>query len=453
TLIETIDDYALNARGDRVVYRGGKTVGVLDADGSGKVGDGALQLASLEMQLDLRAEWKQIFDEAWRMMRDNFFDPAMGGVDWQAMKRRYEAELPYVATRSDLNTLIGEMNAELGVSHISAAGGYVAERPRTAAGLLGADYDVVDGFYRIRRIYRGDNSAEATRSPLDTPGVDVREGDYILAVDGRPLRAPASIYAAFDQTSGRQVTLLVNDRPSEAGARRNVVVPVSSEVELRYRDWVETNRKKVDAATNGRCAYIHLPDTSTRGISEFGRQFYAQSDRACLLLDARWNTGGPVPDFFFERLARRHLDYASRRYGPDVEGQAPAILGPKVLVINEYAGSSGDSLADYFRKYALGPIVGKRTLGAYVGIGIERPLIDSGIVTTPYEAVWDVVDGKSTWIVENHGVDPDVEVDNRPDLVIAGRDPQLERGIAILNEELAKHPPVKPKRPPYRTPR
>jgi tricorn protease len=449
TLLEKIDDYALSARGGHLIYRGGKTVGILDANGGGKLGDGALQLASLEMQLDRRAEWKQIFDEAWRMMRDNFFDPTMRGVDWPAMKRRYEAELPYVLTRSDLNTLIGEMNGELGISHISAAGGDVADRPRTAAGLLGADYDVADGFYRIRKIYRGDNSAEETRSPLDTPGVDVREGDYILAVNGRPLRAPASVYAAFDQTAERQVTLLVNDRPSEAGARRNVVVPVANESELRYRDWVETNRKKVDAGTRGLCAYVHLPDTSTRGISEFGRQFYAQSDKACLLLDARWNGGGEIPDFFFERLARRHLDYASRRYGPDVEGQAPAILGPKVLVINEYAGSSGDSMADYFRKYALGPIVGKRTFGAYVGIGIERPLIDNGIVTTPYEAVWDVIDGKSTWILENHGVEPDIEVDNRPDLVIAGRDPQLERGIAVLNEELARHPPVKPKRPPY----
>jgi tricorn protease len=263
------------------------------------------------------------------------------------------------------------------------------------------------------------------------------------------LRPPASLYAAFDQTAGRPVTLLVNDRPSEAGARRNIVIPVAAEGELRYRDWVETNRKKVDAGTNGRCAYVHLPDTSTRGISEFGRQFYAQSDKECLLLDGRWNGGGEIPDFFFERLARRHLEYSSRRYGRDVEGQAPAILGPKVLVINEYAGSSGDSLADYFRRYALGPVIGKRTMGAYVGIGMERPLIDNGTVTTPYEAVWNVVDGKSRWIVENHGVEPDIEVDNRPDLVIAGRDPQLERGIAVLNEELLKHPPVKPQRPPY----
>lgn len=449
TIIEKTDDYAIGAHGDRVVYRSGETVGILDANGSGKPGDGAVNLAHLDMQLDRRAEWKQIFDEAWRMLRDNFFDPTMRGLDWPAMKRRYEAELPYVSSRNDLNTLIGELNGELGISHIGAYGGDVAEGSKTKAGLLGADYDVVDGFYRIRKIYRGDNSADETRSPLDTPGVDVREGDYILAVNGRPLRAPASIYAALDQTSGRQVTLLVNDKPSEAGARRNVVVPVASESGLRYRDWVEANRKKVDAATNGRCAYIHIPDTSTRGISEFGRQFYAQSDKACLLLDERWNSGGEIPDFFFERLARRHLEYDKWRYVADVEVQQPAILGPKVLIINEYAGSGGDSLADYFRKYALGPIIGKRTWGGLVGIGDELPMIDDGHVTVPDVAVWDVVNGKSTWIVENHGVDPDIEVDNRPDLVIAGRDPQLERGIAILNEELAKHPPLKPERPPY----
>lgn len=449
TILEKTDDYALGAHGDHIVYRSGETVGILDADGTGKPGDGAVNLARLDMQLDRRAEWKQIFDEAWRMMRDNFFDPTMRGLDWPAMKRRYEAELPYVSSRNDLNTLIGEMNSELGISHINAYGGDVPEGSKTTAGLLGADYDVADGFYRIRKIYRGDNSADETRSPLDTPGVDVREGDYILAVNGRPLRVPASIYAALDQTSGRQVTLLVNDKPSQAGARRNVVVPVASEAALRYRDWVETNRKKVDAATNGHCAYIHIPDTSTRGMREFGRQFYAQSDKACLLLDERWNSGGPVPDFFFERLARRHLEYDSYRYAADLEIQAPAILGPKVLLINEYAGSSGDSIADYFRRYALGPIIGKRTWGGLVGIGDELPMIDNGTVTVPQEAVWDVFDGKSKWIVENHGVDPDIEVDNRPDLVIAGRDPQLERGIAILNEELAKHPPLKPARPPY----
>ena len=446
TVLENADAYAIDARGDRVIYRSGETVGILNVEAGSK---SSLDLTHLEMRLDRKAEWKQIFEEAWRMLRDNFYDPTMRGVDWAAMKRRYEAELPYVSLRNDVNFLIGEMNGELGISHITAYGGDVVEAPKTAAGLLGADYDVVDGFYRIRRIYRGDNSSDETRSPLDTPGVDVREGDYILAVNGSPLRAPASIYAAFDQTAGRQVTLLVSDKPSETGARRAVVVPVASEADLRYREWIDTNRAKVDAATNGRCAYIHVPDTSTWGISEFGRQFYAQAGKQCLLLDARFNNGGDIPDFYFERLARRHLEYDAPRYGADYDYQRPAIFGPKVLVINEYAGSGGDSVADYFRKYSLGPIVGKRTWGGLMGIGNELPMIDGGIVTVPNVSAWDVVDGRSTWIVENYGVEPDIEVDNRPDLVISGRDPQLERGIAILNEELAKHPPVQPKRPPY----
>ena len=213
------------------------------------------------------------------------------------------------------------------------------------------------------------------------------------------------------------------------------------------------NRRKVEEATSHRCAYVHLPNTGDEGIAAFGRQFYAQSDRACLLLDARWNAGGHIPDFFFERLARRHLEYDAPRYGADEHYQRPAILGPKVLVINEYAGSGGDSVADYFRKYNLGPIVGKRTWGGLMGIGDELAMIDNGRVTVPNISAWDVVNGESVWIVENRGVEPDIEVDARPDLIMQGRDPQLERGVAILNEELAKHPPATPKRPAYGKPK
>ena len=449
SVIEKIDAYAVSANGEKVIYRAGTSAGILDAGATGKTGDGELHFDNLTMRLDRRAEWKQIFDEAWRMLRDNFYDPTMRGVDWPAMKRRYEAELPYVSLRSDLNFLIGEMNAELGVSHISASGGDTPETHRTAAGLLGADFEVASDLHRIRHIYRGDDALPAARAPLAEPGIDVREGDYLLAVNGRPLRASESLLAAFDETAGRQVTLQVNDRPQQAGARTVTVVPVASDATLRYLDWIGTNRRKVDEATHGRCAYVHLPNTSEEGIAAFGRQFYAQSDRDCLLLDARWNTGGFIPDFYFERLARRHLEYDAPRYGADEHYQRPAILGPKVLVINEYAGSGGDSVADYFRKYALGPIVGKRTWGGLMGIGSELPMIDNGRVTVPNVSAWDVVDGESKWIVENHGVDPDIEVDNRPDLVMQGRDPQLERGIAILLEELAKHPPATPKRPPY----
>ncbi len=452
TVIESVDSYAMNERRDHIIYRAGSTVGVIAAAANAKKGDGELDLAHLSMRLDRREEWKQIFGEAWRMMRDNFYDPTMRGVDWPAMKRRYGRELPFVSLRNDLNFLIGEMNAELGISHINASGGDLVQTRQTAAGLLGADYEVVDGYYRIRKIYRGDNTLPSTRSPLDTPGVDVREGDYLLSVNGRSLRAHESLFAAFDETAGRQVTLLVNDRPSESGARRAVIVPLASEAPLRYLDWVETNRRKVEVATGDRCAYIHLPDTGTAGIAAFGRQFYAQSDKQCLLLDARWNSGGEIPDFYFEHLARRHLEYDAPRYGADLQYQSPAILGPKVLIINEYAGSGGDSVADYFRKYALGPVVGKRTWGGLMGIGDELPMIDGGRVTVPNVSAWDVVDGTSEWIVENRGVQPDVEVDNRPDLVMEGQDPQLERGLELLLEQLRKALPLKPKRPPYGAP-
>jgi tricorn protease len=451
TLIEDINAYAVNATGERVIYRAGQTVGIIATDAEVKKGAGKLDLARLTIRLDRRAEWKQIFDEAWRMMRDNFYDSEMRGVDWKAMKARYEAELPYVALRSDLNFLIGEMNAELGISHINASGGDTPESKPAAIGMLGCDFEVDGGRYRIARIYRGDNSRAETRAPLAEPGVDVREGDYLLAVDDRELRPPASPYSFFQEKAGRQVTLTVSSAASGAGPRTVMVVPVASEVALRYHGWVETNRRKVTEGTNGRCAYIHLPDTGDNGIAAFGRQFYDQSDKDCLLLDARFNSGGHIPDFFFERLARRHLEYGAPRHGADAEVQAPAILGPKVLVINEYAGSGGDSVADYFRKYALGPVIGKRTWGGLMGIGDELPTIDGGKVNIPNISAWDVVDGKSVWIVENHGVDPDIEVDNRPDLEMAGRDPQLERGLAILIEQLAKVPP-KAKRPPYGKP-
>ena len=447
-VIAGIGDYDLDREGKKIIYRLKEKLGIVDASATSKVGDGALALETMTMRLEPRAEWSQIFHEAWRMERDLFYDPTMRGVDWPAMLRRYEPELQFVSIRNDVNTLIGEMNGELGVSHITAYGGDVADATGPAAGLLGADYEVANDRIRFRRIYRGDNSSEATRAPLAVPGITVREGDYLLAINGRPLTARDDVASALEGAAGHEVRLLVNDRATSEGAREVLVVPVASEAEIRYRDWVSMNRRKVLAATDGRCAYIHLPDTQTRGIAEFGRTFYAQSDKDCVVVDARWNNGGEIPDFFFEHLARRHLEYDAPRYGADLEYQRPAILGPKVLVINEYAGSGGDSVADYFRKYALGPIIGKRTWGGLMGIGGELPMIDGGRVTVPFISAWDVVDGKSTWIVENRGVDPDIEVDDRPDLVLAGHDPQLEKGIELVKAALAKMPP-KPKRPSY----
>jgi tricorn protease len=446
-----IDSYALSGDGQKVMYKSAKTYGITDAKG-GKVGDGKIDTTALRMTLDRRAEWKQIFDEAWRLERDFFYDPTMGGVDWPAMKRRYERELPFAAHRADVNYIIGEMIGELSVSHLYVSGGDVPDVPRVTVGLLGADYDSSGHYYRITKIYRGDNTTTDARSPLTAPGAHVSEGDYIVSVNGKPLTTDQNLYAAFQGMSSHETRLLVNSKPSPDGAHEEIVRPIANEENVRVMDWIESNRRKVLEATGGRAAYIYLPFTQNSGIIAFGQQFYAQTDKSALIVDARYNGGGYIPDFFAERLARRHLEYDVTRDGADTKVPAAAIDGPKALIVNEWAGSGGDSVPDYFRKLNLGPIIGKRTWGGLMGIGDELPMIDGGSVRAPHSAAWDVINGKSEWIVENHGVDPDIEVDARPDLVAAGRDPQLEKAIAVINEELTKHPPVTPTHPPFGSP-
>lgn len=444
-----ITSYDLSLSGEKVIYRAGTNFGIVDAKPNQKAGDGKLDLAGLEMRLDPRAEWQQIFNEAWRTERDFYYDPTMRGLDWAAIKQRYSQVLPSVAHRTDLNYLIGDMIGELSTSHAYVFGGEMPEVTRVGTGLLGVDFEIRDGLYRFKKIYAGDNSAPETRSPLTEPGVIVREGDYLLAVNGRPLRAGDNPFALFENTVGKQVTLKVNDKPTETGARMVTVRPLGSETTLRYLDWVETNRRKVSEATGGRCAYIHLPDTQVNGINAFFKAFYAQTDKDALIVDGRFNSGGFIPDFFAERLTRRVLEYDAPRDGVDERYPQAAIYGPKVLVINEYAGSGGDSIPDYFREASIGPIVGKRTWGGLTGITGGLSMVDGGTVTAPSVAAWRVENGKSVWIVENKGVKPDIDLDARPDLVVAGRDPQLEKAIELINEQLAKNPPKHPKRPPY----
>ncbi|HKS40783.1 MAG TPA: PDZ domain-containing protein [Blastocatellia bacterium] len=445
-----IINYDINSGGDKVIYRAGPVYGIIDAMRPGqKVGDGKLDTSGLEMRLDPRAEWKQIFDEAWRIERDFYYDPTMRGVDWAAIKARYEQELPYLAHRTDLNYLIGEMIAELSTSHAYVSGGDMPSVTRIGTGLLGADLEASNGYYRFKKIYVGDNSANDTRSPLTEPGVQVKEGDYLIAVNGRTLRATENPYEPFQNTVGKQVVLKVNDKPSEDGARTITVRPIGNESAVRYIDWVETNRRKVAEATGGRCGYMHVPDTAIQGISEFARAFYAQSDKDAIIIDERWNGGGFIPDFFTERLKRKNLNYIAPREGNDRKIPGAAIYGPKVMIVNEYAGSGGDAFPYYFRQEGIGTIVGKRTWGGLVGIAGGLGMIDGGSVTAPTVAFWSYQNGKSDWVAENKGIDPDIEVDQRPDLVMSGRDPQLEKAIEIINEQMAKNPPLHPKRPAY----
>jgi tricorn protease len=448
-LLTGIQDYDIDQKGDKVIYVAGSTYGIIDNRAGQKVGDGALDLSGLEMKLDPRAEWKQIFNEAWRIERDFYYDPTMRGLDWEAIKARYAQELPFCAHRSDLNYLIGEMIAELSTSHSYVGGGDVPEINHVGVGLLGADFELSNGYYRFKKIYAGDNSSEETRSPLTEPGVVVHEGEYLISVGGKPVKARDNVLEFFEDKVGKQVELRVNDKPSEDGARAVVVRPIASETALRYLDWFEGNRRKVLAATGGRCGYIYVPDTAITGMENFAKSFYAETDKDAVIIDERWNSGGFVPDFFVERLSRKILSYVASRDGEDDKVPSASIIGPKVMLINEYSGSGGDAFPFYFREEGLGPLVGKRTWGGLVGINNVLPMVDNGFVTAPAAAFWWNKDGKSEWIVENRGVTPDYDVDARPDLVISGQDPQLEKAIELINEELKKNPPIHPTHPPY----
>jgi len=447
-LLEGIDDYRLNQDGNKVLYRARRVFGIVDAvPGKAKVGEGKLNTPSLQAVVDPRAEWKQIFREAWRIERDFFYAPNMAGHDWEKLGQRYEQLLPYVAHRSDLNYIIGEMIAELTTSHTYVGGGEMPEVKRVAVGLLGVDFEPEQGFYRFKKIYAGQNWDAQLRSPLTEPGIKVRQGDYLIAVNDQVVRTTDNPYAYFQNLAEKIVTLKVNSQPRAEGAWEVQVKLLRSEAALRYFAWVEGNRLKVEEATGGRVGYMHVPDTSIDGLNMFTRYFYSQTDKQALIVDERYNSGGMIPDFFTELLRRRLLGLVAPREGADFRVPIRAIFGPKVMLINEYAGSGGDLFPYIFRKEQIGPLVGKRTWGGLVGIAHGIPLMDGGMVTAPEVAFWSADNG-GQWIVENVGVAPDYQVDQRPDLVVQGRDPQLEKAIELVLEVLKKEPPV-PQRPPY----
>ncbi|HTS49297.1 MAG TPA: PDZ domain-containing protein [Bryobacteraceae bacterium] len=448
-LLTGITNYALDRDGKKLGYNAGPgNFGIIDAAPGKKVGDGKLDLSSLQARVDPRAEWKEIFHEAWRVERDFYWDPAMEGLDWKMIGARYEALLPWVAHRSDLSYILGEMVAELSTSHTYVQGGDVPDRPRIGTGLLGVDFALDNGYYKLAKIYRGENWSEATRSPLTEPGLKVKEGDYLIAVNGAAVRAPANPYSFFENLAGKIVTLKINDKPSEEGAWDITVKTSASEAGLRYHDWVESRRKIVSDATGGRIAYMHVPDTAISGLQAFDKYFTGQIGTDGLIVDERYNGGGFVPDFFTEKLQRRLLANVSPRDGKDQPVPQAAIFGPKVMIVNELAGSGGDAFPWFFQHEKLGPVVGTRTWGGLVGISRNIPLMDGGAVTAPEAAFW-APDKGGHWIIENHGVDPDYVVEQRPDLEVAGHDPQLEKAIELAKQALDKEPkpPTRPKYP------
>lgn len=440
----------LSKDGSKVLYKAKDTYGITDVADGKKVGDDKITTSPMTAFVDPPKEWMQMFNEAWRLERDFYYDPAMGGLDWKAVGEHYRQLVPYVAARGDLNYILGELIGELSTSHTYVGGGDFPNVKQVDTGLLGADYalDARSGRYQFKNIYRARDWNSNVEAPLGVPGVNVKEGDYLLAVNGRPLKAPENLYAAFAATTGKQTSITVGRTPDDANPRTYTVKPIGSESTLRYRAWVDGNRAKVEKATGGRIAYIHVPNTATAGIQEFTRQYYPQVDKDGIIVDERFNGGGFIPDFFVERLRRTTLAYWSRRDGKDERTPSSAIDGPKCILINQYAGSGGDAFPYYFKELGIGPVIGMRTWGGLVGISHNLPLVDGGGVTMPDFGMWDPA--TSQWAVENHGVDPDIAVENSPAEMVAGHDPQLERAIQWSLDQLAKNPPKHPKRPAYK---
>jgi tricorn protease len=441
-----IRNYIVSGDGKEILYSAPDTVyGIVAADGEHKVGDGELNLAGLETMVDPRAEWRQIYDEVWRIERDFFYVENMHGCDWEAVHARYLPWVEHVQHRDDLNFVMREMISELVIGHNFLYGGDYPDVDRVGVGLLGADYELVDGYYRIKRIYQGLNWNPDLTAPLTQPGINVAEGDYILAVDGIPLRAPTNIYQRFENKAGKQVEISVGKTTSLDDARTVVVVPIAREFALRNRAWVEGNQEKVSEATDGRVAYVYLPNTSSSGFTYFNRYYFSQIDKEAVIIDERFNGGGSVADYFIDMLDRPLLNYWGTREGSSWESPVASIFGPKVMIINESAGSGGDWLPHMFRKRNLGKLVGTTTWGGLVGIYSYPPLIDGGRMAAPRMGFYTP---EGEWAVENVGVPPDIEVEMTPKLVNAGRDPQLEKAIETILEELSKNPQKKTPKPP-----
>jgi tricorn protease len=449
-LLDAAGPFALSQDGEKMLVRQGEswTIASTTPSPAPEPGKGALALDAMTVQVDPRAEWKQMYEEAWRLQRDFFYDPRFHGLDLPAAVQRYRTYLDGLGHRSELNDLFREMLGELTVGHMYIDGGDQPEVEKVKGGLLGADFAVEQGRYRFVRIYGGENWNPDLQAPLTQPGVNVKAGEYLLSVGGRELRAPDNVYATFEGTAGKSVVIEVGPNPDGKGSRKVTVVPIEDESGLRLRAWVEENRRKVDRLSDGRLAYVYLPDTAEGGYTYFNRYYFAQVDKEGAVIDERFNAGGLAADYIVDYLRRPLLSYWTTREGSDFTTPLGSIFGPKVMLVNQVAGSGGDALPWYFRKLGIGPLVGKRTWGGLVGVYDYPALIDGGRVTAPRMAFWNP---EGSWEVENHGVAPDVEVELDPAAWRQGRDPQLEKAVQVALELLEKNPLPRHKRPEYPT--
>jgi tricorn protease len=441
----SLPTFLLSSDGSKMLFAQGKKWFLTDSEKAPKEGDGALKTA-IEVYVDPRAQWRQMYHEVWRLERDFLYAPNFHGLDLKEAERVYAPFLEGIAGREDLNQLFREMTGHLVLGHTFVAGGAQPRQESVSVGLLGADYRVANGRYQLARILSGENWNPKLQAPLTQPGVNVKAGEFLLAVNGEELRGDDDVYRLFQGTAGKQTVLTVAPTADGARSRPVTVVPVASEAGLRLRTWMEENRRRVDEMTAGRVAYVYIPDTFAGGFANFNRYFFSQVGKEAVILDERFNHGGSIADYIVDYLKRTPQMLNASREGEDVVEPAEGIYGPKVMIVNQMSGSGGDALPWLFRKANLGPLVGVRTWGGLVGIGGYPPLLDGGFVTAPR---WGLYGTRGQWEVENVGITPDIEVDQDPALVRQGHDPQLERAVAVILDLLKTNPPPRFPRPPY----
>jgi tricorn protease len=446
TVLDNADGFQVSAKRDKMLAWNDGTYSIIEPKESQKM-EKKIDTGSFEATIDPVAEWRQIFSDAWRLQRDYFYDPAMHGVNWGEMRERYGKLLADAVTRWDVNYVIGELISELNASHTYRSGGDIENPPSRGVGYLGCDFSLENGAYRIKKIVDPAPWDSEVRSPLHRPGItNVSEGDYVLAVNGAPIDTTQDPWAAFQGLADKPVLLTVNDQPAMDGAREVLVQTLGSEARLRHLAWINENRRKVEEASDGKIGYVYVPDTGQNGQNELVRQWRGQIDKAGLIIDERFNSGGQIPDRFVELLGRPLRNSWGVRDGQDWTWPPIAHFGPKAMLINGWSGSGGDCFPFYFKQAKLGPLIGMRTWGGLIGITGAPPLIDGGNVTVP---TFGIYDPKGEWIIEGYGVDPDIEVVDDPGEMAKGGDPQLERAIKEVLKEIKQHPPQKPKKPKY----
>jgi tricorn protease len=445
-IVSGVSALALSFNGEQMLFKRGTQWFITSSEAPVKPGEGLLKTGDMEVQVIPREEWNQMYHEVWRIERAFFYDPHFHGLDIDAAEKEFSAYLPGIVSRDDLNFLFEEMLSYISVGHMFIRGGDEPPVPKISVGLLGADYRIENNRYRFAKIYSGENWNPQLHAPLTQPGVNIRAGEYLFAVNGRELHGTDNIYSFFQDTAGKQVSLRVGPNADGTGSRNVTVIPVDSEHALRNVDWIVSNLHKVNQLSGGQLGYVYLPDTAVGGYTDFNRYFFSQVEKKGAVIDERFNHGGQLADYIIDYLRRQPMSIMEARYGKTVIEPPEAIAGPKVMIINQFSGSGGDALPWYFRLTHVGPLVGVRTWGGLVGIGGYPPLMDGGMVTAPR---WAIGGLSGHWDVENHGIAPDVEAWQDPELVRQGHDPQLERAVAVAMEALRNSPPPHYSPPPY----